>query len=154
MAQSVLILVHLLGFAAYVGGAFAQQQLLRSSGVTGMASAVRDAYERAAATVATKVELAGLFAQVLSGVLILVTFPGFMKQHWMHAKLTAVLALLVVAHLEMINARRIVKARAAKGDAAESEIQGRKKRQAMLGMISALFIGAVLLLVTVLRTAF
>jgi uncharacterized membrane protein len=154
MFLSVLLLVHLLGFAAYVGGAFGQRLLMRSSAQAGVAPAVRDAYERAAATVATKVELVGLFVQVISGVLILVLAPDFLKQHWMHAKLTAVLILLVVAHLEMINARRIVKARAARGDAAEAEIQGRKGRQAALGVVSGLFIGAIVLLVTVLRNAF
>ena len=38
------------------------------------------------------------------GALILILAPDFLKQHWLHAKLTAVLLLLVVAHLEMINA--------------------------------------------------
>jgi uncharacterized membrane protein len=115
---------------------------------------VRDEYERLAAAVCTKVELTGLFAQVLTGVAIVATLPGFLRQHWLHAKLTAVVVLLVLAHVEMINARRIVKARQAGGDGAEGEITARKKRQATVGLAVDVLIVVVLLLVTVLRTAF
>jgi uncharacterized membrane protein len=150
----VLLLLHLVGFAVFVGGAFAQQQFMRRSTGAGVVAAVRDEYERLAASVSTKLEVGGLFLQVLSGVGIVVLTPGFLKQHWLHAKLTAVVIALVVAHLEMINARRIVKARAARGDAAEPEIAGRKKRHAMFGVVNAVLVAAVILLVTVLRTAF
>jgi hypothetical protein len=46
--------------------------------------------------------------------------------------------LLVLSHLEMFNARKIVKARADRGDAAETEIAARKKRHGMLGTIGTL----------------
>jgi uncharacterized membrane protein len=154
MFLSFLLLVHLLGFAAFVVGALAQQQFMRSSSRAGLVAAVRDEYERLAAAVSTKVELTGLFVQVLSGVGIVVVQPYFLKQHWLHAKLTAVLVLLVLAHVDMINARRIVKARQARGEAADGEIAPRKQRQATVGVVVDVLIVAVLLLVTVLRTAF
>jgi uncharacterized membrane protein len=100
------------------------------------------------------VELTGLFAQVLTGVGLVVAVPGFLTQHWLHAKLTAALIVLVLAHVEMINARRIVKARQARGDAADGEIAGRKKRQATVGAAVNILLLAILLLATVLRTAF
>ena len=150
----VLLLLHLVGFAAFVGGALAQQQLLRRSADAGMAAAARDELERLAALACTRLELGGLFLQVLSGVGIALMAPAFLAQHWLHAKLTCVAILLFVAHLEMINARRIVKARAARGDAAEPEIAGRKRRQATLGLVTGALIAAVVLLVTVLRAAF
>ena len=154
MLLSVLLLLHLLGFAAFVGGALAQQQFMRRSSQAGLVAAVRDEYERLAASVCTKVELTGLFAQVLSGVGAIVALPGFLAQHWLHAKMTLVLILLVLCHVEMINARRIVKARQARGDAADGEIVARKKRQATVGLVVNVLIVGVLLLATVLRTAF
>ena len=156
MALSVLLLLHLVGFAAYLGGGFAQQQFMRRSSLPGLASAVRDEYERLAAAVCTKIELPGMFLQIASGVALVILAPGFLKQHWLHAKLTAVLILLVLSHVEMINARRIVKARAgaAGRDAAEGEIADRKKRHAAFGTVGTVLVVAVLLLVTVLRTAF
>ena len=154
MALSVLVLLHLLGFAAFLGGAFAQQQIMKMSSADGLAAPVRDAYERLAAGASRKIELPGIFLQVASGVGLLVLAPGFLKEHWIHAKLTAVLLLLVLAHVEMINASRIVKARAARGDAAGEEIAGRKKRHAMLGNVGTVLVLAVVLLATVLRGMF
>jgi uncharacterized membrane protein len=151
MALTVLKLVHLIGFAAFVGGAFAQQRFMKMSAASGAAAAVRDAYEKLASAVCSKIELPGIFTQVLSGVAILVLAPGFLKQHWMHAKLTAVVLALVTSHVEMINAKKIVRARAEKGDAADGEIAARKKRQASVGVFTGILIGAILLLATVLR---
>jgi len=151
---SIVTLLHLLGFAAFLGGAFAQQQLMRMSARDGLAAAVRDEYERLAAAIVTKVEVPALFAQVVTGVAFIADAPGFLRQHWLHAKLTAVVALLVLSHLEMFNARRLVKARASRGDAATVEIAGRKKRHATIGAVGAGLVVAILLLVTVLRTAF
>lgn len=150
----LLLLVHLLGFAAFVGGALVQQQFVRISARAGLAAAVRDEYERLAATFATKVELMGLFVQVLSGVVWLVAMPTFLQQHWLHAKLTAVLVLLVLAHLEMIDTRKVVKARQAGGAGAEDDIARRKKRLGTVAIAVDVLIAAVLLLATVLRTAF
>lgn len=151
---SIVTLLHLLGFAAFVGAAFAQQALLRMSARDGVAVAVRDEYERLAAGILTKAEVPALFVQVVTGVAFIADAPGFLRQHWLHAKLTAVVVLLVVSHLEMFNARRIVKARAARGDAANDEIAERKKRHAAMGVVERVLVAAILLLVTVLRGAF
>jgi uncharacterized membrane protein len=150
----VLVLLHLVGFAAFLGGAFAQQQLMRMSARDGLAPAVRDEYERLAAAILTKVEVPALFAQVVTGIGFIAEAPEFLHQHWLHAKLTAVVILLLLSHLEMFNARRLVRARAARGDEAKDEIADRKKRHATMGAAGAVLVVAILLLVTVLRTAF
>ena len=146
-----LLLLHLVGLAAFLGGAFAQQQFMRMSVRAGLATAVRDEYERLSAAIATKVEVPGLFAQVFTGLGIVLLQPYLLQQHWLHAKLTAVVLLLVTSHLEMFNARRLVRARAARGDAAADEIAGRKKRHALLGAIEMVLVLAVMVLATVLR---
>jgi uncharacterized membrane protein len=151
---SVVTLLHLLGFAAFVGGGFAQQRLMKLSARDGLAAAVRDEYERLSAAILTKVEVPALFAQVVTGVAFIAEAPGFLHQHWLHAKLTAVVLLLVLSHLEMFNARRLVKARQARGDAAKDEIAERKKRHATMGAVGTVLVVAILLLVTVLRVAF
>ena len=154
MLVTILLLLHLVGFAAFLGGAFAQQQFMKMSAKEGLAPAVRDEYERLAAAIVTKAEVPGLFAQVLTGVVLVVVQPTYLQQHWLHAKLTAVVLLLVLSHVEMFNARRLVRARAARGDAAAGEIAARKKRHALLGAVGTVLVVAVLLLVTVLRGAF
>jgi uncharacterized membrane protein len=154
MALQILLLLHLVGFAAFLGGAFAQQQLMNMSSRPGLAAAVRDEYERLSAAIVTKVEVPALFVQVATGVVIIVMQPFFLKEHWLHAKLTAVVILLVLSHLEMFNARKLVKARAARGDAAADEIAARKKRHRTMGAVGTVLVAAILLLVTVLRGAF
>jgi uncharacterized membrane protein len=149
-----LVLLHLLGFAAFVGASFAQRQLMRMSARDGLAPALRDDYERLVAAIVTKVEVPALFAQVVTGIGFIAESPDYLHQHWLHAKLTAVVLLLVLSHLEMFNARRLVRARAAQGDAAKDEIARRKRRHAAMGALEAVLIVAILLLVTVLRAAF
>jgi uncharacterized membrane protein len=138
MVHKVLILVHLLGFAAYLGAGFAQQQFMVRSRAQGVAAAVRDEYEQLAAAILTKIELPAIFAQVLTGVFFLVITPSWLTQAWLHVKLTCVVVLLGLSHAEMFNARRIVKARAARGDAAGEEIAARKRRHATLGLVGTL----------------
>jgi uncharacterized membrane protein len=146
-----LLLLHLVGLAAFLGGAFAQQQFMRMSARAGLATAVRDEYERLSAAIVTKVEVPGMFAQILTGLGIVVLQPYLLQQHWLHAKLTAVVLLLVLSHFEMFNARRLVRARAARGDAAADEIAARKKRHAVMGAIGTVLVVAILVLATVLR---
>jgi hypothetical protein len=62
----------------------------------------------------------------------------------MHGKLAVVAALLVLSHLEMFNARAIVKARTA---GAEAEITGRKARHARFGSVGSLLVVALIALV-------
>ena len=93
----------------------------------------------------------GTFAQVVTGIGLVVMDPMALRLGWLHLKLTAVVALLVLSHLEMFNARRLVRARAAKGDAAADEIAARKKRHALFGAIGTVLVVIVLLAVTVVR---
>jgi uncharacterized membrane protein len=150
-ALPFLLLLHLIGLVVFIGGAFAQQQFMKRSAKTGLATAVRDEYERLSAAIVTKIEVPGLFAQVFTGVGIILLQPYLLQQHWLHAKLTAVVLLLVLSHLEMFNARRLVRARAERGDAAADEIASRKKRHALLGAVVTVLVVAVLVLATVLR---
>ncbi len=126
MLHKGLVLVHLLGFAAYLGAGFAQQRLMAMSSKGGIAAAVRDEYERLAATILTRIELPALFAQVATGVVFIALNATWLTQGWLHGKLTCVVVLLVLSHLEMFNARRIVKTRAERGDGANADIAARE----------------------------
>jgi putative membrane protein len=147
MLHKVLILFHLVGFAAYLGAGFAQQQFVTRSTRDGLAAAVRDEYERLAATIVTQIELPALFAQVVTGVVLVVLAPIWLTQGWLHGKLACVAVLLVLSHLEMFNARRIVKARSAGGGGAGSEIAARKKRHATFGLFGTLAVVVLVALV-------
>jgi hypothetical protein len=143
----LLFVVHLVGFAAFLGGAYAQLEFLKRSAKSGISAAVRDEYERLCATTITKVELPALFAQVASGVVNLIMTPAWLKMPWMHGKLTVVGLLLILSHLEMFNARKIVKLRAAMGDKAKVEIETRKQRHQRFGSVGTLLVMALVLLV-------
>ncbi len=147
MAHKLLVLVHLVGFAAYLGAGFAQQQFVARSALGGLVADVRDNYERLAAAIVTKIEVPAIGVQVLTGVTFLVLSPAWLQLGWMHGKLTCVVALLGLSHAEMFNARKIVAARATRGDAAGEEIAARKKRHALFGTIGSLFVVALLVLV-------
>jgi putative membrane protein len=147
MLHKILILLHLVGFAGYIGAGFAQQQFVTRSARGGLAAAVRDEYERLAATIVTQIELHALFAQVATGVVLIVLAPLWLTQGWLHGKLACVVVLLVLSHLEMFNARRIVKARAARGDAANDDIAARKKRHATFGLLGTVAVVILLALV-------
>jgi putative membrane protein len=136
--HKALIFIHLVGFAAFLGAAFAQQQFVARSAAEGIAADVRDEYEHLAAAIVTKIELPALFVQIGVGICFLIMTPMWLTQGWLHAKLTCVVVLLVLSHLEMFNARKIVRARVDRGDAAETEIAARKKRHAALGMIGTI----------------
>src|SRR5689334_22700996 len=101
MLPKVALLFHLLGFAAYTGAGFAQQRFMAASLGTGLVPAVRDAYEQLAALIVTRIELPAIFVSVLTGAWMLSERTALLRFGWMHGKLTAVLALLVLSHLEM-----------------------------------------------------
>jgi uncharacterized membrane protein len=147
MLHKLLILVHLLGFAAYIGAGFAQQQFMSRSRAAGLAPAVRDAYERLAASLLTTIELPALFAQVATGIGFIALAPSWLTQGWLHGKLTCVVVLLGLSHAEMFNARKIVKARVAGGDGAGDAIAARKARHAALGLVGTLAVVVLLVLV-------
>ena len=124
---------------------------MKRSARPGLAPAIRDEYERLSAAIVTKAEVPGAFAQLFTGILIVVGEPSFLKQHWLHGKLTCVALLLLLSHAEMFNARRLAKLRAEKGDAAADEIASRKKRHAAMGAVGTVLVVLLLLFVTVLR---
>ena len=147
MLHKGLVLLHLVGFAAYIGAGFAQQRIMAMSAADGTPPTVRDAYERLASAILVRIELPALFAQVATGVVFIALLPTWLTQGWLHGKLTCVAALLVLSHLEMFNARRIVRARTERGESASAEIAGRKRKHATLGAIGTLAVVVLLLLV-------
>lgn len=147
MAHKILIFFHLVGFAAYIGAGFAQQQLMKKSAEGGLAAAIRDEYERLAAFVSAKIEGPAIGVQILTGITFLVMVPDWLHMGWLHAKLGCVFLLLGLTHAERANARKIVAARKERGDAAAEEIARRKARHASMGAIGAGLIVAVIALV-------
>lgn len=143
---AALLFVHLVCFAAYLAAGFAQQQIMRRS--TALAPAIRDDQEKLAAGIVTKIELPAIMGSIISGIGFVSMTPELMKQGWLHGKLLCVLILLVLSHLEMFNARRIVRAREANKT---DEIDGRKKRHAVFGLVGTLAAVALLISVTFVR---
>lgn len=152
--RSAGLLVHLVAFAAYLGAGFAQLQMTKRSRDGSLAAAVRDEYERLAAAIVTKIELPALMLAIASGVYFLLIFPGYMRQGWMHGKLTCVALLAILSHLEMFNARKIVRARAANAETMEVEILARKKRHAIYGGLGSAVALVLLVMVTLIRLGF
>jgi uncharacterized membrane protein len=146
----IALFLHLLGFAAFLGAGFSQGRFIRASRNVGLAPAIRDAYERLAAAIVTKIEVPASLVQLISGVLLIVENPGWLRLPWMHTKLTAVVLLLVLSHLEMFNARKIVKLRAA-GEAGAAEIDKRKARHGLFGAAGALLTMTIVVLVSFFR---
>lgn len=151
MTLSLFLFVHLVSFAAYVGAGFAQNNFLKASSGDALSPAIRAEYERLAASIVTKIELPAIFGAILSGVGFLGTNPALLKQPWLHGKLTVVVLLAVLSHLEMFNARRIVRAREEAASDAETVIAARKKRHAMFGAAGSLLVVVLLVLVTFVR---
>jgi len=151
MLAAGLLLVHLVSFAAYLGAGFAQLQILKRS--RSAVAETRAHLEELAATIVTKIELPAIFGSILSGVGFIAQNGALMKMGWLHGKLLCVLLLAVLSHLEMFNARAIVKARAARGDAANDEIDARKKKHELFGAAGSLLVVVLLILVTFVRLA-
>lgn len=146
MPKLLFLLFHLVGFAAFAGAAFAQQRFFKLSAAAGLPPAVRDAWERAGATTCARIQLPAIFLSVFSGIGFLLLVPGYLKFGWIHMKLTLVVLLLVVTHLEMFNAKRIARLRVAGN--ADADIAARKRRQEMFAVLSlVLFLGVLYLAV-------
>ena len=144
-------MVHLACFAAYLGAGFAQLQMMkRSVAATGE---VRRVYEELAASILVKIELPAIFGSVLTGAVFVALTPAFLKQGWLHGKLLCVVVLLVLSHLEMLNAKKIVRLRATHDAASENEIAARKSRHQVFGAIGTVAVVALLVCVTVVRLA-
>lgn len=151
MLTAGLLLVHLVCFAAYLGAGFAQLQMMKLSARAGTSAELRNAYEKLSATILTKIEVPVIFGSVLSGMIFIMQNGALMKQGWLHGKLLCVLILLVLSHVEMFNARAIVRIREDGGKGADDEITARKARHKLLGTIGALVVVALLVLVTFVR---
>ncbi len=152
-----ILLFHLLGFAAYLGAGFGQLRLIKRSSARDVTPAVRDELERLAATVVTMIELPAIMVSVLSGVAFIAMTPELLTHGWLHGKLTCVLILLVLSHLEMFNVRAIVKLRAGRqpvpagAQSADAAIDARKRRHGVFGAVGSLLVVAVLVLVVFIR---
>ncbi|CAN5912159.1 hypothetical protein BH11MYX4_BH11MYX4_48270 [soil metagenome] len=151
MLTAALLLVHLVFFAAYLCAGFAQLQMMKLSAREGVSAELRNAYEKLSATILTKIEVPAIFGSLLSGVVFIAQNGALMKQGWMHGKLTCVLILLVLSHLEMFNARAVVRIREDGGKNAETEIKARKARHSAFGTVGAIVVVVLLVLVTFVR---
>lgn len=151
MLTAGLLLVHLVCFAAYLGAGFAQLQIMKLSTRDGVSVDVRNAYEKLSATIVTTIEVPAIVGSLLSGMVFVIQNGALMKQGWLHGKLLCVLILLVLSHLEMFNARAIVRIREDGGKGADDEIKARKARHGLLGTIGTLALVALLFLVTFVR---
>lgn len=146
VVAAALLFVHLVAFAAYLGAGFAQTQMLKRS--RALPPELATDHEKLAASIVTKIELPAIMGSIASGIGFVVQNPAVMKLGWLHAKLACVLLLAVLSHLEMFNARKIVKARAA-GDT--SAIDARKKRHEAFGAVGSLLVVVLMVLVTFVR---
>jgi uncharacterized membrane protein len=146
-----VLLIHLVCFAAYLGAGFTQLQMMKLSARDGTPAEIRSAHERLSATIVTKIELPAIFGSILSGMVFVMQSPVLMKQGWLHGKLTCVLVLAVLSHLEMFNAKAIVRARENGGKGIEEEIQRRKARHSVFGAIGSVVVVVLLVLVTFVR---
>lgn len=146
-----LLLVHLVCFAAYLSAGFAQQQIMKRSKTAGLGPETRNHLEGLAAAIVSKIELPALMGSLLSGGGFIAENPLVMKGGWLHGKLLCVLVLAVLSHLEMFNAKKIVRARAASGDQASDEIEARKKKHEVFGLVGTAAAVALLVLVTFVR---
>jgi|GEM_PF-2505049 len=143
---STALLIHLIGFAAWAGAGLAQLRFMAASRSPGIEPILRDQYERLSALLATRVEIVAAVLSIASGLAILYLRPGLMKNPAMHTKLTMVALLLVLSHLEMFNARRIVRLRKEGGDTVR--INDRKSRHEAYGRIGGLLVLGILVTVT------
>ena len=151
MLTAGLLLVHLVCFAAYLGAGFAQLQMMKLSARDGTSAEMRSSYERLSATILTKIEVPAIFGSIVSGMVFIMQNSLLMKQGWLHGKLTCVLLLAVLSHLEMFNAKAIVRAREDGGAGVEDEIKRRKARHNLFGTVGSVVVVALLVLVTFVR---
>ena len=151
MLTAALLLVHLVSFASYLGAGFAQLQIMKLSARDGTSAEVRSSYEKLSATILTKIEVPAIFCSILSGTVFIMQNGALMKQGWLHGKLMCVLILVVLSHLEMFNARAIVRIREDGGKTADEDITARKARHNLFGIIGSVVVVVLLVLVTFVR---
>jgi uncharacterized membrane protein SirB2 len=119
-------LVHYAGFEIAIGASVSAQSMLNAARKHTAAS--RAGIEDSAASILAKLNLAGLFVALFGGILLIVQNPAVLKPAesgagpWLHIKLLLVFILLVVAHLRMFRAKKLVRTRAGGGTEAECEV--------------------------------
>jgi uncharacterized membrane protein len=145
-AYSIFLLLHLLGLTGFGGGIITQFKLMKAS-ASSLPASSRDAVERLMADTVTRLQLPAIFLSVASGVALLILKPALLRNGGMHLKLTLVVILLVLSHLEMFNARRIVRARTSPEERAAAEIDRRMNRHALYARLEAVLTAAILLIV-------
>lgn len=125
--------VHYLGFSLAIGAAVAGGIALRRARRAPVLERV--GLEDAAATIVTRAELPGLFVAVFGGILATAANPRLLRVDesgvgpWLHIKLVMVMALLVVCHLKMFSARRLVRQRSHAASEADCEVLARRTRR-------------------------
>lgn len=149
--QKTALFFHLAAFAFYVGAGFFQQRLMRRSTDESLPETVRYDHEQLVANILTFVELPAIMLSVASGVAFVAMSPALMQQGWLHGKLTCVAILLVLSHIEMFNARKIVKLRASGTANMGSDISARKIKHQTFGLVGTLVLVALLALVSFAR---
>lgn len=133
MLTAAVLLVHLAAFATYLGAGFAQLQMMKASAKGGPAVDVRKRVRAPA-----------------SGIVFTAQSPVLIERR-LHGKLTCVLLLAVLSHLEMFNARAIVELHSEGNKAADEEIARRKSRHNVFGTIGTVLVVLVLVFVTFVR---
>jgi hypothetical protein len=147
---AIVHFVHFGGFSLAIGASFAAQRI--HAGARGLEASKRASTEEAAASLITKLALPAWFLTLFGGILGIVHNPAVFNPKtsgagpWLHIKLLLVLILLVVAHLRMFRARRVVRMRA--DGANESEIDGMLSKAMLFGRIELALVAAVFFLAT------
>lgn len=132
-------LIHFIGLGMSVGAAIAALVILRSAARAD--DVQRSGLERAVGDLVSKVEIPGIFVAILGGILLVVARPEVFDPErsgagpWLHIKLVFVMGALVVAHLRMFNAKRLVRERAGGAStAALDAMVGKGKRLDWVGV--------------------
>jgi uncharacterized membrane protein len=103
----------------------------------------RKGLEKAALEAVGRVEIPGVFIAILGGVLLVVAQPSVIDPEtsgagpWLHIKLAFVMGALVVAHMRMFNAQRLLRSRESQETGSELDqmiAKGRKLDSASLAL--------------------
>jgi len=129
------LVFHIVGFVFWMSGLLVVTQVLAAH--TGEESPeARRALERLEVRLFKGIALRGAAITVLAGITVLVIHPGYLHQHWLHAKLSLVAI--------MIGLDLVVYFRAREFNAGQIQL---KRRECMMlhGAISLVFLGILIL---------
>lgn len=143
-------LIHFWGFAMAVGASLAALKV--HSLVRTHEAGAKKGLEEAGKALLTKLEIPGLFLALTGGIIAIMLNPDHLRVSasgagpWLHIKLVGVLALLVVAHLRMFRASRLVRERAA--GATEADLDALLGQALMFGKVDVLLTALIFILAT------